>query len=112
MGFADRVIDWTTATSTGYWLPASTTWRKSLCPLLAESYADQQKSCRGACERMAECNVINYCPPQGSAYYGHANNKSCLDVPLVVELYSLGDQGMDAGRWHAHLGSEGGDLGG
>merc|ERR1712113_521447 len=36
----------------------------------------------------------------------------CLDgyIPLVVELDSLGDQGMDAGRWHAHLGSEGGDL--
>merc|ERR1712025_1481164 len=60
---ADRVIDWTTASSTGYWLPASTTWRKSLCPLLAESDTVlTQKGCRGACERMPECNVINYCP--------------------------------------------------
>jgi len=38
----------------------------------------------------------------------------CLDgyIPLVVELDSLGDQGVDAGSWHAHLGSKGGDLGG
>merc|ERR1719309_581997 len=37
----------------------------------------------------------------------------CLDghIPLVVELESLGDQGVDAASWHAHLGSEGGDLG-
>merc|ERR1712149_92721 len=80
---ADRVIDWTTASSTGYWLPASTVWRKSYCPLLAESYTNLQKGCRGACERMPECNVINYCPPQGSSYYGHANNKSpCVDAGL------------------------------
>merc|ERR1712029_1254837 len=36
----------------------------------------------------------------------------CLDgyIPLVVELDSLGDMGVDAVRWHAHLGSKGGDL--
>jgi len=33
-------------------------------------------------------------------------------IPFVVDLDSLGDQGMDAVSWHAHLGSKGGDLSG
>ena len=33
-------------------------------------------------------------------------------IPFVVDLDSLGDKGVDAVSWHAHLGSEGGDLGG
>merc|ERR1712025_382469 len=83
--FADRVIDWNgPATNTGWWLPAAY-WTqggegKSLCPLLAEGHADHVTKCRAACEKMPECNVINYCAPPGSSHV-QPQRSPCLKYP-------------------------------